>query len=263
MVQIKSLFIVIMLLFSIQHFMNCGPSIIDQSHKTDEPKLYVQHALFQDISIDKSLVLGKFNYKIDPRFTKVDTQHATKEIYLNKQVYEAFMKMHEAAQKEGIDLKIISGTRNFNEQKVIWERKWLKYKDLEPKERAQKILEYSSMPSTSRHHWGTDLDLNSLNNSYFNSGKGFETYEWLKTYANDYGFYQVYTVKSNKRTGYNLEKWHWSYLPLASQYLSFYNSHISFNDIKGFKGDTLASTMQMISDYVNGLSDVAIYYNNK
>ena len=53
------------------------------------------------------------------------------------------------------------------------------------------------MPSTSRHHWGTDIDLNSLNNSYFSSGKGLKEYDWLTTNANHYGFYQVYTDEKN------------------------------------------------------------------
>ena len=84
------------------------------------------------------------------------------------------------AKRDSIDLKIISGTRNFYEQKAIWNRKWNLYNNLNPIHRAKKILEYSSMPSTSRHHWGTDIDLNSLNNSYFNTGKGLKTYQWLK-----------------------------------------------------------------------------------
>ena len=49
--------------------------------------------------------------------------------------------MYNAAKKEGIALKIISGTRNFNEQKTIWERKWKRYKSLDPIERAQMILD--------------------------------------------------------------------------------------------------------------------------
>ena len=92
------------------------------------------------------------------------------------------------------------------------------------------------MPTTSRHHWGTDIDLNSLSNSYFEQGKGKKEYEWLIENANKYGFYQVYTSKENGRTGYNLEKWHWSYLPLASEYLKFYNANITYKDISGFKG---------------------------
>jgi LAS superfamily LD-carboxypeptidase LdcB len=109
------------------------------------------------------------------------------------------------------------------------------------------------MPSSSRHHWGTDIDLNSLNNSYFNSGKGLSEYEWLITHANHFGFYQVYTEKNKNRTGYNLEKWHWSYLPLASKYLDFYNKRVINDDINGFEGFQQAQKVKIIKDYVNGI----------
>jgi LAS superfamily LD-carboxypeptidase LdcB len=168
--------------------------------------------------------------------------------------------MLDSAKHSGFELKIISGTRNFEEQKSIWERKWLKYKNLEPLERALKILEYSSMPSSSRHHWGTDIDLNSLNNSYFNSGKGLAEYNWLSTHANSFGFYQVYNEKSKHRTGYNSEKWHWSYLPLASEYLKFYNKRIVNSDINGFSGYEQAQKVKIIKDYVNGISEKARNY---
>ena len=168
--------------------------------------------------ITKNFILGKFDYRKDSTFVKVSSKHSTKSVHLQNEVYTAFLEMLDSASKVGIELKIISGTRNFEEQKAIWERKWKTYQNLKPLERTLKILEYSSMPSSSRHHWGTDIDLNSLNNSYFNSGKGLNEYQWLTTHANDFGFYQVYTEKNKDRTGYNLEKWHWSYLPLASKY---------------------------------------------
>ncbi|WP_282043327.1 M15 family metallopeptidase [Winogradskyella flava] len=212
------------------------------------------------LMISRAFVLGKFDYKSDSTFVKVSPEFSTKEIYLNSQVYKAFLQMVDSANKDGIELKILSGTRNFNEQKAIWERKWKRYKDLKPIDRALKILEYSSMPSSSRHHWGTDMDLNSLNNSYFNSGKGFMAYEWLKTHANAFGFYQVYTDKENGRTGYSLEKWHWSYLPLANQYLEFYNSNITYEDINGFEGCQLAKELKIIDTYVNGISKKAKDY---
>lgn len=158
-----------------------------------------------------------------------------------------------AASKENIQLKILSGTRNFDEQKRIWERKWLKYKDLEPLQRAKKILEYSSMPSTSRHHWGTDMDLNNLNNQYFREGKGLEEYNWLQENAHKFGFYQVYTNEPT-RTGYNLEMWHWTFLPLSKQYLNYYNEYITTEDIVGFEGCELATSLNIIKDYVNGIN---------
>jgi D-alanyl-D-alanine carboxypeptidase len=205
-------------------------------------------------NFDKDFVLGKFNYKTDSTFIKAEPFHSAKTLNLKKETYLAFVKMYNHAMEDGILLKIISGTRNFYEQKAIWERKWKKYNNLKPLSRATKILEYSSMPSTSRHHWGTDLDLNHLNNSYFESGNGLKEYDWLVANASKYGFYQAYTDKLNGRTGYNLEKWHWSYLPLSSQYLKFYNENVTFTDISGFEGSELAKDLNVIIDYVNGIN---------
>ena len=206
-------------------------------------------------ALTKDFVLGKFDYINHELFTIVHPSQASKTIYLNKEVYLAFLKMHNQAKTDGITLKIISGTRNFAEQKAIWERKWKKHKNLEPINRAKKILEYSAMPSTSRHHWGTDIDLNSFTNSYFEKGQGKNEYEWLLKNANSYGFYQMYTNRTAGRTGYNLERWHWSYMPLASKYLSYYNNHVDYSDILGFNGSELAKQLKSIPNYVNGISN--------
>lgn len=212
-------------------------------------------AQFTSKNISKTLLLGKLNYNENVDFVKVSEEHASKTIFLNKEVYDAFLKMYEKASRDGIELQIISGARNFEHQKAIWERKWLRLADLDPHSRTQKILEFSSMPSTSRHHWGTDIDLNNLENSYFESGQGKREYEWLVKNASEFGFYQVYTSKNSGRTGYAEEKWHWSYLPLANPYLQAYNSMISYKDIEGFEGAFLAEEYKMISHYVNGISE--------
>lgn len=209
----------------------------------------------EKLPTNKKFIVGKFNYKIDSNFIKVSPIHANKVVYLNKSTYKAFRRMYNDAQKVGIRLIIFSGTRSFYEQKRIWERKWNTYSGLDSMERVQKVLQYSAMPMTSRHHWGTDIDLNSLENIYFEKGKGKILYNWLLSNAYKYGFYQVYTTQKNGRTGYNEEKWHWSYLPLASKYLDFYNEHISYEDITGFKGSTLAKKVKIIEEYVNGISE--------
>ena len=90
-----------------------------------------------------------------------------------------------------------------------------------------------------------------------------EAQSWLINNANKYGFYQVYTDKINGRTGYNLERWHWSYLPLASKYLEYYNKNITYSEINGFNGFEHAKTSNIISDYVNGISDEALNYKSK
>lgn len=209
------------------------------------------------LQVDTSLdfVTGQFDFKNHNDFVQVDSQYVDKEIYLHEDTYQAFKAMADSARADGISLTIISGARNFDYQKSIWDRKWNNSTADSDLDKALEILEYSSMPMTSRHHWGTDIDLNDLNNSYFESGQGRKEYEWLKAHANDFGFYQPYTDKNlNDRTGYNEEKWHWSYLPLASQYLKFYNQHITNADITGFKGSELAKEIDMVENYVNGIS---------
>lgn len=203
-------------------------------------------------------LLGKFDYRKDSGFIAVESKYCSKPMYLQKETFQKFKEMHEAAKKDGVTLIIISGTRNFIEQKGIWEGKWVKFiTSMDSLTAAKKILLYSSMPTTSRHHWGTDIDINSLDNHYFTSGKGLKEYEWLKKNASKFGFCQVYTDKTaSKRTGYEMEKWHWSYLPISSQYLKKYNELVSYKDITGFTGSYLAPKLRAIEDYVNGIEAI-------
>ena len=206
-------------------------------------------------ALSKAIVLGKLSYTKDKNFVKMPKKYSAKTIYLRQETAKAFDKMYQAAKKDNIHLIIISGTRSFYHQKAIWEKKWAKLAALSPEKRASKILEFSAMPCTSRHHWGTDIDLNKLENSYFEKEKGLKTYQWLQKNATQFGFAQVYTSKANGRTGYNEEKWHWSYLPIAAPYLNYYNEHITYNDINGFKGFETAKSLAVINQYVNGIAD--------
>ena len=215
------------------------------------------------LRIEKNWLLGRLDYKKDKRFIRVAKPYTKREkLYLHRETYAAFRRLYLAARKKNIHLEILSGARSFKEQKRIWERKWKRIRSrgkgrTEEKGSllyAKEILRYSSMPGSSRHHWGTDLDLNSLKNSYFQKGKGKEEYEWLKRNAPNFGFCQVYTKKSDKRPyGYNEESWHWSYLPLALPLSRAYAKRIRYNDMKGFLGAKLAKKLKIIERYVKGI----------
>jgi len=206
-----------------------------------------------EIPID--FLLGKFEYSDHKDFVLMDSKWSDKDIYLQREVNAAFEKMAEAAQKDGIDLLVVSGTRNFNEQRRIWEKKWLNNPEQDPRKKALDILTFSSMPSTSRHHWGTDIDINSVEEEYFEQEDGKAVYEWLDSHAGDYGFCQVYSDKSeSNRTGYSEEPWHWSYMPLAKKFLEAYVQSIDYKNIKGFEGSELAEPLQMIKRYVKGIN---------
>lgn len=219
-----------------------------------------------DLFTDKNYLTGKITYATYPDFVKIASEHTTKtDEYVRSDVYDAYKKMREAALKEGITLTIVSGARNFARQKVIWEAKWngerlVEGKNLakeikDPEERARLILLYSSMPATSRHHWGTDIDINNLNDAYFLSGKGKKEYEWLVKNAGTYGFCQVYSSKGSERPyGYEEEKWHWSYMPVSSVLLKNYNEIVTEKDISGFFGSEIATALKVIERYVNGIA---------
>ena len=208
--------------------------------------------------VDKNILLGKLDYKKDSNFSIVNTKYSSKTIYLRNEVLLKFDEMYNAALKDGIKLLIISGTRSFNHQKHIWDRKWAKnIMKMDSISTIKEILKYSSMPSTSRHHWGTDIDLNNLQNSYFEKGEGKKIFDWLVKNAFKYGFHMTYdNQEESKRTGYKMEKWHWSYMPISEQYLLQFNQYIKYEDICSFKGSKFAchEDIDIIKNFVNGIN---------
>lgn len=211
-------------------------------------------------------LMGKFDPAKHPDFVRVDPPYSDREgLYMRREAFEAFSTMRQAASGEGISLRIISAARSFDYQKGIWERKWtgerlvdgqnLSQTMPDPAERAAKIMQYSAMPGASRHHWGTDIDINDLEPGYFESGKGKKEYDWLAAHAGEYGFCQVYCQKGDKRpTGYNEEAWHWSYLPLSQAFTAEAARVMKDTDIQGFKGAEAAVPLGVVKNYVLGIN---------
>lgn len=225
-----------------------------------------EKSFVQDSFPDFEYITGRFDPATHPDFTEVPIQYADKAgRYIRKETLGAFIRMFEAALKDGIQLRIISATRNFEAQKKIWEDKWFgrriledgvnAYKDIsDPKARALKILLYSSMPGTSRHHWGTDIDINSLDPKYFAKGKGKKEYQWLVKNGPHYGFCQTYTEFSDQRkTGYQPEKWHWTYMPVSSICHTWATKNLTDDKISGFAGSETAIEIHVINRYVLGI----------
>lgn len=149
---------------------------------------------------------------------------------LQMEAFNAFQEMKKTALKEGIIIKIVSGYRSFSRQKKIWNRKYNLYisQGIMPNAALQKIIEYSTLPGSSRHHWGTDIDIidasvkapNNLlvESNYDEDGPYFELKKWMDKNAESYGFYLVYT-KNSDRKGFKYEPWHYTYKPLSEPML--------------------------------------------
>lgn len=146
---------------------------------------------------------------------------------------KAFTKMYKAAKKEGILLEIVSGYRSYERQKSIWNRKYKANEaaGLSPSENIKKIIEYSTLPGTSRHHWGTDVDLIDgsktkegdvlVTEKFHGNGPYVRMKSWMDQNANRFGFFLPYTNDS-LRPGFYYEPWHYSYAPLSIPLLQSY-----------------------------------------
>ena len=219
-------------------------------------------------SIPKKILLGQYNPAQEAGYSLISSKYTLKTgIYLRTEVYNAFIAMRDSALKDGVTLSIVSATRTFDQQKIIWENKWngrqyvggklLNTAYPDEVERAKVILLYSSMPGTSRHHWGTDIDINSVDPAYFKTATGIKVLQWLETHAAHFGFCRPYTpFGETRKTGFQPEEWHWSYYPVAYRFQQAYKKQISYLDIEGFDGDETVFSVRVIENYVQGVDSV-------
>jgi LAS superfamily LD-carboxypeptidase LdcB len=148
-----------------------------------------------------------------------------------------FMNLRRAARAAGFDLKPQSSFRDFDRQIAIWNGKYcgerplydahgrpLEVSQLSPSERIAAILLWSALPGTSRHHWGTDVDLIDaaaiapdyrvqLTPQEFSPAGPFAALsEWLETEAERFGFFRPFR---GVLSGVQPEPWHFSFAPVA------------------------------------------------
>lgn len=185
-------------------------------------------------------------------------------IKLEKNTFIAMEKMRKAALLDGVKIKVVSGFRDFERQKQIWNRKFKKFtteNNLSDLDAIKEIIRFSTIPGTSRHHWGTEIDVidedfknekNLLISKKYKEGGIFEKLKkWMDNNSEKFGFYLTYDNNINRK-GFEYEPWHYSYLPESKRYLkSFLKIDIveiiSKVDIEGKE----LFNEKFISDYIN------------
>ena len=187
-------------------------------------------------------------------------------INLREEAYHAFTDMRDAARKDGIEIQIVSSYRSFARQKAIFERKYQRFSEegLAPIDAIDKIIEYSTIPGTSRHHWATDIDITDGNAKTegdvlvpgkFESGGPFAALkEWMDAYATTFDFHLVYTDTPGRR-GFKYEPWHYSYAPLSIPMLSQFRKKnimelLLKEDIEGIEHFTTGFIKTYIQDNI-------------
>ena len=151
---------------------------------------------------------------------------------------QAWLALQAAAAAEGLQVQAVSGFRDFERQRLIWNGKCrgelplldgqcqpLEARSLAPAQRVAAVLRWSALPGASRHHWGSDLDVidaavlapgqpvSLLPADYAAGGVFARLGQWLDSgAAEDFGFFRPY---ARDLGGVQPEPWHLSWAPLA------------------------------------------------
>lgn len=159
---------------------------------------------------------------------------------LQEEAAQAWAALQVDAREAGFDLVIASSFRSFSRQLAIWNGKVsgqrpvfddrgcrVTMAELQPEQQLHAILRFSAIPGTSRHHWGTDLDIYDaaalpadyvlqLSPAEVAPGGLFDPlHNWLDgriAAGQSHGFFRPY---GEDRGGVAPERWHLSYAPLS------------------------------------------------
>ena len=125
-----------------------------------------------------------------------------KKILIHAKVWPFLEKMLKAAERDGVDIKVLSGFRSFGEQSSLKASYKLTY--------GSNANQFSADQGYSEHQLGTTVDLTTPTiGGAYNGFAQSEAYQWLLKNAYRYGFSLSYPEKN---TYYQFEPWHWRFV---------------------------------------------------
>ena len=207
---------------------------------------------------DRQEVHGVFDQS-STKLKSIPKKYTPKPEKIHPEVYNSLIDMIDKTQKDNIKLSVVSAFRSYQRQKQIWENKWGNRPN-DDINHAKNILKWSAFPGTSRHHWGTDVDFNSVETAYWKSKEGVKVYNWLQNNAPKYGFCQTYD--DGRQHGYNSEPWHWSYMPVADRYLAQISNPAVLEVVlnQGVKGSEAVRQSGDLMNYVTSINACQVTY---
>lgn len=165
---------------------------------------------FDDMTLSNTgQIIGLLDYDYIPKnLTEIGLEIGTvKNICLTKETKESFQVMSESAKKDGVVIKVSSGFRSYNTQKILYSNSL--------KVNGGNTSVSVAKPGYSEHQLGTTVDITGSSINYSSASNSFNgTLEdlWLKKNAYLYGFIQSYPKEKENITGYMYEPWHYRYV---------------------------------------------------
>jgi len=141
--------------------------------------------------------------------------------YINKYVYEAFLKMYDAISKENMNIYIASPYRSYNYQEKL-------YSNYASKNGVDKADTFSARAGYSEHQTGLAMDISNVKTSY-TEFENTDEYKWMLNNAHKYGFILRYPKGKERQTGYVFESWHYRYVGVeVAKYI--HENNITFDE---------------------------------
>ena len=140
--------------------------------------------------------------------------------FLRKEAYEAYKKMQDDAEKEGLSMYITSPYRSYDTQYKLYNY----YLSIDPQE---VVDTYSARPGNSEHQLGLAIDILKAGYDFGNFYQTKEA-EWLKENAYKYGFIFRYPEDKVDITGYKFEPWHYRYVGEIAK--DVYDSGLTYDE---------------------------------
>lgn len=184
-----------------------------------EKDTYADENTEQTQTIEEKLKHGKSNYIEGVKPLYVDgilvankdyglpSNYAPESGSEDTEAMQAFNEMKKAAKKDGLEINVRSGYRNYDTQVQLYNN----YVQRDGKAAADR---YSSVPGFSEHQTGLALDI-STGNHQKSIGPWFDEKpqaKWLYENAYKYGFILRYPKGKEDITGYMYESWHYRYI---------------------------------------------------
>ena len=164
--------------------------------------------------IDYLALVNKENKLPDGWEEKIETvtvkNSLDDDVEVEKQAYDAYVKLKEALDAEGVFVDLDSARRSVAEQQEIWDDFMQEYGEVYTRRTV-------AVPGFSEHHTGLALDLY-LNidgeDVYLNEDMVEYPEIWAKIHAKlaEYGFILRYLEGKEAITGYGYEPWHIRYV---------------------------------------------------
>ena len=132
---------------------------------------------------------------------KKHTASDGKQYLLLDTAYEQYVKMSDAAKKDGHSMYVVSAYRTEDYQNNLYNKKV---------RTSGKVYadNYSARAGHSEHQTGLAIDINSTSGTFEYTAE----FRWLQQHAHEYGYIMRYPKGKEWITGYSYEPWHYRYV---------------------------------------------------